>query len=69
MVVKENTTPSSLIDLLGGTSKGKNTKANDAFAQLLSSLNVPVKGEKSFGVVVDAKNIKPSDAPKINTKA
>lgn len=66
---KDNKTPSSLIDLLGGSSKGKNTKANDVFAQLLSSLNTPVKSEKSFGVVVDAKSTKPSDAPKINTKA
>jgi len=69
MVVKENTTPSSLIDLLGGTSKGKNTKANDAFAQLLSSLSTPVKSEKNFGVVVDAKSVKSSDTPKIATKA
>ncbi|MDD5386854.1 MAG: flagellar hook-length control protein FliK [Sulfuricurvum sp.] len=65
---KDNKTPSSLIDLLGGSSKGKNTKANDAFAQLLSSLNTPVKSEKSFEVVVDAKNTKPSDTLKINTK-
>ncbi len=66
---KDNKAPSSLIDLLGGSSKSKNTKVNDVFAQLLSSLNTPVKNEKSFGVVVDAKNIKPSDAPKITTKA
>jgi len=68
MVVKENKTPSSLIDLLGGSSKGKSTKANDAFAQLLSSLNAPVKSEKSFGMVVDAKSVKSSDTPKIATK-
>jgi flagellar hook-length control protein FliK len=52
---KDNKTPSSLIDLLGGSSKSKNTKVNDVFAQLLSSLNTPAKSEKSFGVVVDPK--------------
>ncbi len=52
---KDNKTPSSLIDLLGGSSKGKSTKGNDVFAQLLSSLNTPAKSEKSFGVVVDPK--------------
>jgi len=75
MVVKENKTPSLLIDLLGGSSKGKNTKANDTFAQLLSSLNT---SEKSFGVVVDpklsknteaVKSTKFSEVPKINMKA
>jgi len=72
MVVKENKTPSLLIDLLGGSSKGKNTKANDTFAQLLSSLNIPVKGkkvldgesEKSFSVVVDPKTVKNTEATK-----
>jgi flagellar hook-length control protein FliK len=52
---KDNKTPSSLIDLLGGSSKSKNTKVNDVFSQLLSSLNTPAKSEKSFGVVVDPK--------------
>lgn len=52
---KDNKTPSSLIDLLGGSSKSKNTKVNDVFAQLLSSLNTTAKSEKSFGVVVDPK--------------
>lgn len=56
---KENKTALSLIDLLGGSSKSKNTKVNDVFAQLLSSLNTPAKNEKSFGVVVD---------PKVNLK-
>jgi len=69
MVVKESKTPSSLIDLLGGISKAKNTKANDAFAQLLSSISAPVKSEKSFGIVVDAKIVKPSDTPKTSIKA
>ncbi|MCX6061125.1 MAG: flagellar hook-length control protein FliK [Campylobacterales bacterium] len=61
---KDNKTPSSLIDLLGGSSKGKNTKSNDVFAQLLSSLNTPVKNEKSFGVVVDPKLAKNTDVVK-----
>jgi flagellar hook-length control protein FliK len=43
---KETSKQTSLIDLLGGSTKGKNTKANDAFAELLSSLNTPVKGKK-----------------------
>ena len=37
-----------LLICLGGSTKGKNSKANDAFAQLLSSLNTPVKGKKSL---------------------
>lgn len=74
MVVTENKTPSSLIDLLGGSSKSKNSKSNDVFAQLLSSLNTSVKSEKSFGVIVDpklAKNIdvvKSAKSPEIISK-
>jgi len=68
MVVTENKTPSSLIDLVGQTSKTKSTKTNDVFAQLLSSLNPPIKGEKSFGVVVDPKALKSNESTKLSTK-
>jgi len=68
MVVTEKKTPSSLIDLVGQTSKTKSTKTNDVFAQLLSSLNTPTKGEKSFGVVVDPKASKITESTKLSTK-
>jgi flagellar hook-length control protein FliK len=61
---KENKTSSSLIDLLGGAAKNKNSKTNDVFAQLLSSLNPPLKGEKNFGVVVDPKASKVIESTK-----
>ncbi len=61
---KDNKAPSSLIDLLGGSSKSKNTKSNDVFAQLLSTLNTSAKSEKSFGVVVDPKLAKNTDIVK-----
>ncbi|MDO9208062.1 MAG: flagellar hook-length control protein FliK [Sulfuricurvum sp.] len=61
---KENKTSSSLIDLLGGAAKNKNSKTNDAFAQLLSSLNPPLKGEKNFGMVVDPKASKVIESTK-----
>jgi len=61
---KENKTSSSLIDLLGGAAKNKNSKTNDVFAQLLSSLNSPIKGEKNFGVVVDPKASKVIESTK-----
>jgi flagellar hook-length control protein FliK len=66
---KESSKQSSLIDLPGGSSKSKNSKTNDLFAQLLSSINPPVKGEKSFGIVVDSKNIKPDAATKSNNSS
>jgi len=46
----------SLIDLLGGTSKGKSGKANDVFAQLLSSLggNSTAK-QVDFTALIDPK--------------
>ncbi len=68
MVVTENKTPSSHVDLVGQTSKTKSTKTNDVFAQLLSSLNAPTKGEKSFGVVVDPKASKINESTKLSTK-
>ncbi|MDP3464177.1 MAG: flagellar hook-length control protein FliK [Sulfuricurvum sp.] len=63
---KENKTSSSLIDLLGGAAKNKNSKTNDVFAQLLSSLNPPLKGEKTFGMVVDPKASKVIESTKIS---
>ncbi|MGZ8545972.1 MAG: flagellar hook-length control protein FliK [Sulfuricurvum sp.] len=68
MVVTENKTPSSHIDSVGQTSKTKSSKTNDAFAQLLSSLNSPLKGEKGFGVVVDSKASKGNESTKLSTK-
>lgn len=62
---KESKTASSLIDLLGGTAKNKNTKTNNVFAQLLASLNSPQKGEKEFGIVVDPKAVKGADGAKL----
>ncbi|MCX6072719.1 MAG: flagellar hook-length control protein FliK [Campylobacterales bacterium] len=70
MVVKstENKTPSSLIDLLGGGVKNKTAKTTDTFAQLLASLNIPVKGEKSFGAMVDPKAPKSNETVTLSTK-
>ena len=77
---KETAKQASLIDLLGGSTKGKNEKSRDAFAQLLSSLNAPAKGKKvletdgkqvvedenkkNFSVVVDPKTAKNTEASK-----
>ena len=63
---KETKASSSLIDLLGGNPKTKNGKTNDAFSQLLASLNTPIKEAKEFSVVVDPKNTKKIDTPKVN---
>lgn len=66
---KEAKTASSLIDLLGGNAKTKNTKSNDAFSQLLTSLANPIKEtkeSKEFSVVVNPKEPKKLDVPKVN---
>lgn len=63
MVVQSSETKkqTSLIELLGGSSKGKSGKANDAFAQLLSSLGEPAKTGKitakqtDFTALIDPK--------------
>jgi len=64
---KETKASSSLIDLLGGNAKTKNGKTNDAFSQLLASLNTPLKETKEFSVVVDPKNTKKIEPPKANS--
>lgn len=57
---KDNKAPTSLLELLGGSSKSNNGKADDTFAKLLSTLNS--KGAKSivkktdFTAVIDPKN-------------
>ena len=61
---KESKTPSSLIELLGGSAKSKSSKTSDVFAKLLSSLNGPQKGEKEFNVIVDPKAVKVADVAK-----
>lgn len=60
---KESKSPSTLVELLTGSSKSKSTKANNAFAQLLSTFNEPTKGGKpiiaktaDFTAVIDPKN-------------
>lgn len=63
MVVQSSETKkqSSLIELLGGSSKAKSGKPNDAFAQLLSSMDEPVKTGKitakqaDFTALIDPK--------------
>lgn len=63
MVVQSGETKkqTSLIELLGGSPKGKNEKANNTFAQLLSSLDESAKTGKSsvkqadFTVLIDPK--------------
>jgi flagellar hook-length control protein FliK len=71
MVVHNNEAKasSSLIDLLGSNAKTKNSKTNDAFSQLLASLNAPIKETKEFSVVVDPKNIKTTTKEPLNTGA
>lgn len=64
MVVQNNEAkaPTSLIDLLGGSAKTKNSKVSDVFATLLSSLKST--GNEKFNVVVDPKGIKTTDTTK-----
>lgn len=64
---KETKTSSSLIDLLSGSAKTKNSKGNDAFSQLLASLNTPLQETKEFAVVVDPKNTKKTDIGKTDS--
>jgi flagellar hook-length control protein FliK len=68
---KETKASSSLVDLLGGNTKTKNSKINDTFSQLLASLNAPAKETtkeaKEFAVVVDPKNSKKTDITKIDS--
>lgn len=64
---KENKTPSSLMELLGGSQKSTNAKkgdkANDAFAQLLTTLKDSIKSGKStakktdFTAIIDPKSL------------
>lgn len=59
---KDNKAPTSLLELLGGSSKSNTGKADDTFAKLLSTLNQSTKGGKSivkktdFAAVIDPKN-------------
>lgn len=52
---KETTKASSLIELLGGSTKSKTGKGDSSFAQLLTSFGNPIKDEKTFEIVADAK--------------
>lgn len=60
---KENKGSASLVELLGGTSKPKNAKSNNAFSQLLSSFNEAGKISKShakktdFTAIIDPKAV------------
>ena len=79
---KDSKTPTSLLELLGGSSKSNNGKADDTFAKLLSTLNQSGKGVKSivkktdFTAVIDPKNdttattvtIKTADSKPLDTK-
>lgn len=52
---KEAKTTPSLIDLLGGSGKTKNSQASNVFANLLSSLKLPASTDKNFNVLIDPK--------------
>jgi hypothetical protein len=76
---KENKASSSLIELLGGSKKSdnaKNSKPNDVFAQLLTTLKDSTKVSKSvakksdFSTVIDPKKDSTAGSiPTINTKS
>lgn len=58
---KDNKAPSSLLELLGGSSKSNKSKTDDTFAKLLSTLDGAKKGVKSlvkkadFTAIIDPK--------------
>ncbi len=58
---KDNKTPTTLLELLGGSSKSKKNKTDDTFAKLLSNLDGVKKGVKSlvkkadFTAIIDPK--------------
>lgn len=60
---KETKTSTSLAELLGGTSKPKNAKSSNAFAQLLSTFNESGKSSKAggkktnFTAIIDPKTV------------
>lgn len=67
---KETKAQASLIDLLGGTTKTKNSNVSDVFANLLNSLKLPINNEKKFNVLIDSKSTLSQNTPHVleNTK-